>query len=131
MKSLLPTVLCLFLTPTLWAQDPKGFEGAWVGSSSMTHKSQSPKVAPDFGVAALTYVFENIHDNTCTGFFWYGARHPWVKCEIKDGEITAYTEESNPIITGKIISATQLELAWHGLAPTLATFIATKQPPEY
>ncbi len=138
MKHTLPVVLCLLVAPCLWAQsskDPKGFEGAWIGS--FIHHNQPPRT--------WTYVFEDVHDNTCTGFFWTGTRHLWTRCEIKDGEITVYSGGKTPTVTGRILSPTQLELGWHAWAvqtaaereagapprPEIHTFIATKQPPEY
>jgi hypothetical protein len=117
MKHRLIFVFLLFATSCLWAQSPQGFEGAWIGSA--------------WGNQPQTWVFENIHDNTCPGFFWIDRRFPWSKCEIKNGELTVWWQGTDPALTGKIISPTQLELAWHNIGSGVHTFIATKQPPEY
>ena len=121
MRQTLAIALCTVVGSCVWAQDPKAFEGAWTGS--FIHDNQPPRV--------WTYVFENIQGNTCTGFFWTVNRHPWSKCEIKDGEIFAYTGPTNYLtITGKVISSTQLQLGWHAQKET-HSFVATKQPPEF
>jgi hypothetical protein len=120
------------------SKDPKGFEGAWTGS--FIHHGQPPRT--------WTYVFENIHENTCRGFWWNGQRHPWAWCVIKDGEISAAgdPQQKTPTVSGRILSSTQLELGWHATrAPTDAEraagvqapqpdihkFVATKQPAGY
>jgi hypothetical protein len=139
-RSMLMVIPCLLIATGLWAQqskDPKGFEGVWTGS--FIHHGQAPR--------NWTYVFENIHDNTCSGYMWNGTkRTPWVKCVIKDGEISVYfiPAQTTPTFSGRILSPTQLELGAHATtAPTAAEraagvtsqpeihkFIATKQPAD-
>jgi hypothetical protein len=139
-RSLLMVIPCLLIASGLWAQpskDPRGFEGAWTGS--FIHHGQAPR--------NWTYVFQNIHDNTCTGYMWNGTkRTPWARCVIKDGEISLYymPTGTTPNFSGRILSPTQLEMDVHATtAPTAAEraagvksqpeihkFIATKEPPD-
>jgi hypothetical protein len=140
-RSMLIVIPCLVIGSGLFAQeskDPRGFEGAWTGS--FIHHGQPPRT--------WTYVFENIHDNTCTGFIWRGStRSPWAWCVIKDGEISAAgdAKQTTPSVSGRILSPTQLELGWHATTaptdaeraagvkpqPEIHKFVATKQPAGY
>jgi hypothetical protein len=124
MKYMVSVVLCVVMASCAWAQAGKGFEGAWTGTYTLGKKPPRTE----------TVVFENVHDNTCTGFLWNGDRRPWTRCEVKGDEIAVWMNVpvQTPIYTGKILSPTQLELVFHAASNTqLYTFTATKQPPGY
>jgi hypothetical protein len=110
----------VWLGSCVGAQDPNAFEGAWAGS--FTHNNQPRN---------FVYVFEKIQGTTCSGFFWTVNQHAWTKCEIKDGQISAYAG-SPPVltVTGKAISSTELQLTWHA-QKQIYSFFATKQTTEF